>query len=282
MLTLEEFFNKQHKDIEEVLEDLSSDTHFNLLITEAIREDALTQNLEKIQNRLLQFDVKGKPEPTINQQNNQSQNSNFNNQNNQQQNNNNNNNDNINNPFATEDNTDNENPFSMDDNQNNNNNNNQQQNNNQDNNQQNNNEEQPDFNIDSNDTDTSEDNFDFGSDENNNDNTDNNGMSPEIDSEQNVEDQKDKLLSNVKQLMQLRDLLEEVLSTTADPEFLKINQHVNKILSSIASIGDSIMDRPDVKEINTEIEQFLVDAVEKTKQKVEELKQENSRKEGGD
>jgi len=279
MLTLEEFFNKQHKDIEEVLEDLSSDTHFNLLITEAIREDALTQNLEKIQNRLLQFDVKGKPEPTINQQNNQSQNSNFNNQNNQQQNN---NNDNIDNPFATEDNTDNENPFSMDDNQNNNNNNNQQQNNNQDNNQQNNNEEQPDFNIDSNDTDTSEDNFDFGSDENNNDNTDNNGMSPEIDSEQNVEDQKDKLLSNVKQLMQLRDLLEEVLSTTADPEFLKINQHVNKILSSIASIGDSIMDRPDVKEINMEIEQFLVDAVEKTKQKVEELKQENSRKEGGD
>ncbi len=279
MLTLEEFFNKQHKDIEEVLEDLSSDTYFNLLITEAIREDALTQNLEKIQNRLLQFDVKGKPEPTINQQNNQSQNSNFNNQNNQQQNN---NNDNIDNPFATEDNTDNENPFSMDDNQNNNNNNNQQQNNNQDNNQQNNNEEQPDFNIDSNDTDTSEDNFDFGSDENNNDNTDNNGMSPEIDSEQNVEDQKDKLLSNVKQLMQLRDLLEEVLSTTADPEFLKINQHVNKILSSIASIGDSIMDRPDVKEINMEIEQFLVDAVEKTKQKVEELKQENSRKEGGD
>ena len=273
MLTLEEFFNKQHKDIEEVLEDLSSDTHFNLLITEAIREDALTQNLEKIQNRLLQFDVKGKPEPTINQQNNQSQNSNFNNQNNQQQNN---NDDNIDNPFATEDNTDNENPFSMDDNQNNNN------NNNQDKNQQNNNEEQPDFNIDSNDTDTSEDNFDFGSDENNNDNTDNNGMSPEIDSEQNVEDQKDKLLSNVKQLMQLRDLLEEVLSTTANPEFLKINQHVNKILSSIASIGDSIMDRPDVKEINMEIEQFLVDAVEKTKQKVEELKQENSRKEGGD
>jgi ElaB/YqjD/DUF883 family membrane-anchored ribosome-binding protein len=95
--------------------------------------------------------------------------------------------------------------------------------------------------------------------------------------EQNVEDQKDKLMANIKQLMELRDLLDEVISTTTDPQLLKINQQINKLLSTIANIGDSIMDRTDIAEINTELEQFLTDAVEQAKQKIEQIKIENKK-----
>jgi ElaB/YqjD/DUF883 family membrane-anchored ribosome-binding protein len=96
--------------------------------------------------------------------------------------------------------------------------------------------------------------------------------------EQNIEDQKDKLMANIKQLMELRDLLDEVISTTTDPQLLKINQQINKLLSTIANIGDSIMDRTDIAEINTELEQFLTDAVEQAKQKIEQIKNENKNK----
>ena len=103
-------------------------------------------------------------------------------------------------------------------------------------------------------------------------------MSPDFNPEQNMEDQKDRLVSNVKQLMQLRDLIDELSSTTSNPKFLKINQHVNKLLSAIADTGDSIMDRPDLAELNDEMEQFVADAVEEAKQKIEEIKQKDKEK----
>ena len=57
MYDLEEWINKPHTSVEEILEELTEDTFFNLMISEAIREDALDNTLSRFQQRLQQFNV---------------------------------------------------------------------------------------------------------------------------------------------------------------------------------------------------------------------------------
>lgn len=286
MYDLEEWINKPHTSVEEILEELTEDTFFNLMISEAIREDALDNTLSRFQQRLQQFNVNsvnntantsspddfqfGGDESAIDTS---LQNTQLNMQNNPQG--------NMQQPqqnmqastdqggfdFGADPSVSGGNMGAGTD--------------------------TPDFGLGDADPNTDPTlggdatggDFDFGGDmdlsggmggdpADPNNPQDPSGFNPE----QNIEDQKDKLMANIKQLMELRDLLDEVISTTTDPQLLKINQQINKLLSTIANIGDSIMDRADITEINTELEQFLTDAVEQAKQKIEQIKNENKNK----
>jgi len=89
--------------------------------------------------------------------------------------------------------------------------------------------------------------------------------SSEFDSEQNKEDQKARFLGNVKQLMRLRDILDELISSTSDKRFIKINQYIGKILSNIAGVGNDVLYRSDLQVLNNQLEEFMTDAVEQIK-----------------
>ncbi len=248
---IEEWINTQHMTVEEVLEELTEDTFFNLMISETIREDALDNKLTKFQQRLQQFNVDadqlGDPQdtgeeifPDTELQNTLQQNP----QSNELQ--------------PADQTPEDQNAFDfnttpkVDTNLDN--------------------ADTPNFNLD----DANMNDVDFTNNNKQSD-TDDTQNASDLNSEQNIEDQKDKLISNIKQLMELRDLLDEVISTTTDPYLLKINQQINKLLSTIANIGDSIMDRPDIAEINNDLEQFLTDAVVETKKKIEQIRNKNKR-----
>jgi len=246
--SIEDWINKPHQSVEEILEELSDDTFFNLMITEAIREDALDNALMKFQNRLDSFQKQDDIEQTT------SNTPNF--------------------DLGDID-TSLDVPEQTDAG-----------------------EENLDF-SDTSSTSATGDNFDFGGDEPSGDDFDFGGDSGDLDLNlggddfnfggdsdstpgddfsmgvEDTEDQKDKLTSNIRQVMELRDLLDDVSSSTSDPEILKINQQLNKLLSTIANMGGSIMDRDDIAEINAEMEDFIQTAVEQAKSKIEQIREKN-------
>ncbi len=98
---------------------------------------------------------------------------------------------------------------------------------------------------------------------------------PEIDSgdEQDAESIKDKFLFNLKQLIRIRDLLNMASTKTRDADFTPLIKYVNKVLQTIATIGDSIYEKDNLDEVNKKLEEFSAEVV---KQAIEILKKYNS------
>ena len=95
---------------------------------------------------------------------------------------------------------------------------------------------------------------------------------PEIDSGD-EEDIKDKFLFNLKQLIRIRDLLNVASTKTRDANFTPLIKYVNKVLQTIANIGDSIYEKDNLDEINEKLEEFSTEVVN---QAIEILKKYNS------
>lgn len=72
-----------------------------------------------------------------------------------------------------------------------------------------------------------------------------------------IMEEKQKFVSNIKQLVKMKSMLDSLVNKTNDNFFSKIRFHVIKALSGIASEGKDIMDRDDLEDINRELEDFI-------------------------
>ncbi len=79
------------------------------------------------------------------------------------------------------------------------------------------------------------------------------------------EQDKDKFLYNIRQLIKIRDLINIAITKTNEKDFIYLSKYVNKVLSTVANIGDDIYDREDLPEINAKLEEFMKDIVDSAK-----------------
>lgn len=90
------------------------------------------------------------------------------------------------------------------------------------------------------------------------------------------EQEKDKFLYNIRQLIKIRDLLNIAISKTNEKEFIILTKYVNRILSTVANIGDEMYEREDLAEINEKLELFMKDIVDSAKKILQDYEEEQN------
>jgi hypothetical protein len=88
---------------------------------------------------------------------------------------------------------------------------------------------------------------------------------PEDSEDEEQEQEKDRFLYNIRQLIKIRDLLNVAINKTGEAGFSKLLKYLNRILSTVASIGDDMYERDDLVDINEKLELFMNDIVQAAK-----------------
>ncbi len=69
--------------------------------------------------------------------------------------------------------------------------------------------------------------------------------------------EKTRLVSNLKELSKLRDILDELVSRTSDSRFNKFRYLTTRVLSTVVNTGSGILNRNDLQKINDKMEFFI-------------------------
>lgn len=96
---------------------------------------------------------------------------------------------------------------------------------------------------------------------NNNDDDEKSDEDFGLEDEEKKQEEKDKFLYNIRQLIKIRDLLNVAVTKTNEKEFIILTKYVNRILSTVANIGDDMYERDDIADINEKLELFMRDVV---------------------
>jgi len=72
-------------------------------------------------------------------------------------------------------------------------------------------------------------------------------------------------VSHVQELVKFRDILDDLINKTADSRFTKVRKLVMTVLDAISKEGPDILNNPKLKQINKDLSLFLIDAIGKVK-----------------